>query len=87
MACGAVPLLPQLGGVHEYARHGENALILEDDSPAQIAAAVLDLAGSPLQLAQMSDVGVRDARRFAIERAARSQLALFTQALFAQAGS
>ncbi len=80
MACGAVPLLPQLGGVHEYARHGENALILEDDSPAQIAAAVLDLAGSPARLAKMGDVGVRDARRFSIERAARSQLALFAQA-------
>jgi glycosyltransferase involved in cell wall biosynthesis len=79
MACGAVPLLPQLGGVHEYARHGENALILDEDSPARIAAAVLDLAGSPARLARMSDVGVRDARRFSIERAARSQLALFAQ--------
>jgi Glycosyl transferases group 1 len=77
MACGAVPLLPALGGVHEYARHDENALILDEDSPERIAAAVLDLAGSPLQLARMSEVGVRDARGFSIERAACSQLALF----------
>jgi hypothetical protein len=81
MACGAVPLLPGLGGVHEYALHDENAFILDDDSPAQIAAAVLDLAGSPARLARMSHAGVRDARRFSIERAARSQLALFADAL------
>lgn len=81
MACGAVPLLPELGGVHEYARHDENALLLDEDSPERIATTVLDLAGSPARLARMSEVGVRDARRFSIERAARSQLALFSQAI------
>jgi glycosyltransferase involved in cell wall biosynthesis len=81
MACGAIPLLPQLGGVHEYARHDENALILDDGTFEQVARAVLDLAGSPLRLARISDAGVRDARRFSIERAARSQLALFAAAL------
>ena len=81
MACGAVPLLPQLGGVHEYAVQDENAVILDQDSPEQISAAVCALAGSPAQLARMSDAGVRDARRFSIQRAARSQLSLFAQAL------
>ncbi len=80
MACGAVPLLPQLGGVHEYAVQAENAVILDEGGPAQIAAAVLALAGAPAQLAAMSEAGVRDARRFSIQRAARSQLALFAQA-------
>lgn len=81
MACGAVPLLPHLGGVHEYAIHGENAIILDDGSPEQIASAVLDLAGSPPRLARISHAGLRDARRFSIERAARSQLALFAAAI------
>lgn len=81
MACGAVPLLPQLGGVHEYALQGENAVILDDASPGQIADAVLDLAGSPARLAHMSDAGVRHARRFSVERAARSQLALFARVI------
>jgi hypothetical protein len=80
MACGAVPLLPQLGGVHEYAVAGENALILDEGSPEQIAATVLALADSPARLADMSQAGVRDARRFSVERAARSQLSLFVQA-------
>jgi O-antigen biosynthesis protein len=81
MACGAVPLLPQLGGVHEYALDGENAVILDDGSPEEILAAVLALAASPARLAHMSDVGVRHARSFSVERAARSQLALFADAL------
>ena len=81
MACGAVPLLPELGGAHEYAKDGENAVILADGSPEEIAASVLALASSPAQLAQLSDRGVRVAQRFSVARAARSQLALFAGAV------
>ncbi|HEV3071625.1 MAG TPA: glycosyltransferase family 4 protein [Solirubrobacteraceae bacterium] len=80
MACGAVPLLPALGGVHEYARDGGNAVILADGDPEEIVAAVVALAGDPARLARLSAAGVADAQRFSIERAARSQLALFAQA-------
>jgi len=79
MACGAVPVLPQLGGVHEYANDGENAAILADGSPEEIAAAVVALAASPVRLAQLSEAGVRAAQRFSVAGAARSQLALFTE--------
>jgi len=88
MACGAVPLLPQLGGVHEYAVAGENAVLLAEGAPEEIAAEVLALADSPSRLARMSEAGIRDAHRFSVQRAARSQLALFAQArasLLAQA--
>ena len=33
MACGAVPVLPALGGVHEYALDDENAMVLADGGP------------------------------------------------------
>jgi glycosyltransferase involved in cell wall biosynthesis len=85
MACGAVPLLPQLGGVHEYAHDGENALILADGAPAQIAAIVLALARDPARLTRLSDAGVHVAQRFSIDRAARSQLTLFADALVQRA--
>jgi hypothetical protein len=81
MACGAVPLLPQLGGVHEYASDGENAVLLADGSPEEIAAAVVGLARSPVRLVRLRETGVGIARRFSVERAARSQLALFTGAV------
>jgi hypothetical protein len=77
MACGAVPLLPALGGVHEYA-HAENAMILDRDSPGEIAKAVVALARDPTRLRRLRDAGLRDAQRFSVQRAAQSQLELFT---------
>ncbi len=82
MACGAVPLLPDLGGVHEYAR-AENAVILDRDSPREIAAAAITLARDPARLRRLREAGLRDAQRFTVRRAARSQLELFAQAVAA----
>ncbi|MFI5009033.1 MAG: glycosyltransferase family 4 protein [Solirubrobacterales bacterium] len=77
MACGAVPLLPDLGGVHEYAR-AENAVILDRDSPREIAREAIALARDPARLRRLREAGLRDAQRFSVQRAARSQLELFT---------
>ncbi len=81
MACGAVPVLPALGGIHEYAAHDENALTLEESSPEEMAAAAIELARDPARLQRLRAAGVRTAQRFSIERAARSQLDLFAGAL------
>jgi glycosyltransferase involved in cell wall biosynthesis len=81
MACGVVPVLPALGGVHEYARHDENALILDEGSPREMAAAAIELARDPARLGRLRAAGVRTAQRFSIERAARSQLELFAAAV------
>jgi hypothetical protein len=80
MACGTVPVLPGLGGVHEYAVHERNALILENGDPAEMAAAVIELVREPDRLHLMREAGLRTVRRFSIELAARSQLELFTAA-------
>jgi hypothetical protein len=80
MACGAVPVLPGLGGVHEYAVHERNALILEDGDPSEMAGAVVELVREPERLRRMREVGLRTVRRFSIELAARSQLELFAAA-------
>jgi hypothetical protein len=82
MACGAVPLLPDLGGVHEYA-HAQNAVIFQRDSPPEIAEAAVALAHDPARLRRLRDAGLRDAQRFSVQRAARSQLELFAGALAA----
>jgi glycosyltransferase involved in cell wall biosynthesis len=82
MACGAVPLLPGLGGVHEYAR-AENAVILDRDSPSEVAAAAVSLARDPARLRRLREAGLRDAQRFSVQRAARSQLELFGGAVAA----
>jgi hypothetical protein len=78
MACGAVPVLPALGGVGEYAEHDRDAVILQqDDSSKAIADAVCALVADRERLARLRDAGVYSAARFSIERAARSQLGLF----------
>lgn len=81
MACGAVPVLPALGGVHEYAIHDENAIILADGSPEAIADAVVGLACHQERLEAMRRTGVLCAQDFSVELAARSQLELFSAAL------
>ena len=81
MACGAIPLLPALGGVHEYAVDGENAVILTDGSAEAIVDAVVALAGDPARLEAMRRAGVLGAQGFSVERAARSQLELFSSAI------
>jgi Glycosyl transferases group 1 len=79
MACGAVPVLPALGGVHEYAVDGENAAIVGDCSDAKLAQTVIDLGrDDDPTLRRLRDAGLRVAQRFSIERAARSQLELFS---------
>jgi Glycosyl transferases group 1 len=77
MACGAVPVLPALGGVGEYAEHDRNAVIFEQDSPMEIAEAVCELVADRERLIRLREAGVRAAAQFSIERAARSQLGLF----------
>jgi len=81
MACGAVPILPALGGVHEYAVHEENAIILADGSPYAIADAVVGLALERERLDAMRRAGVLGAQGFSVELAALSQLELFSAAL------
>jgi hypothetical protein len=81
MACGAVPVLPRFGGVSEYAVHGINALISADDSPAAIAAAVVNLLADPDLLERMRIAGRERASEFTIESAARAQLGLFSVVL------
>jgi glycosyltransferase involved in cell wall biosynthesis len=73
-------VLPALGGVREYAVHDQNALVLADGSPDTIADAVIALALDPERLLSMRRAGIRDAQAFTVERAARSQLELFSTA-------
>jgi glycosyltransferase involved in cell wall biosynthesis len=85
MACGAVPVLPALGGVHEYAAHDRDALIFKNDSPAAIAQAVCALVADRARLGQLREAGLQSAARFSVEQAARSQLGLFAAVTKARA--
>jgi hypothetical protein len=57
MACGAVPVVTEAGGITEYARHGENALVVPDD-PIQIAESVNHLLYNDVLRHQMRSEGL-----------------------------
>jgi hypothetical protein len=73
MAAGAVPVLPALGGVHEYAIDGENAILFEDDSPTSIAGIVVSVLKDRARLRRLAAAGTQRATRYSLDRAARAQ--------------
>lgn len=81
MACGAVPVLPALGGVEEYARDEENAVIVAQGTSQEMAAAIVELVREPPRLRRLREAGIAAAQGFSIESAARSQLELFAAAV------
>ena len=83
MACGAVSVLTDLGGVQEYARHGENCLLVAPDDPALAAAAIVGLLSDDALHARLRTGGLDTSRDFSMRRTARETL----EVLAAIAGS
>jgi hypothetical protein len=79
MACGCVPVAPRLGGTAEIAG-GEDACLVDTLDPDAVQAALAALDADRPQLVRRAKAGVARAARSSVERAALSQLALFTAA-------
>ena len=77
MACGAVPVLPSLGGVREYAVDDGNAIVLDDDRPESVAGAVIALAADRERLERLRAAALRTGEAFSVERAALAQVEMF----------
>lgn len=82
MACGCVPLLPVFGGAGEFARHWDNALVVDTRSDAVILdAARAFLDADPAVRARMRDHAIATAESYTVEKAARSEYQAFTNFL------
>jgi glycosyltransferase involved in cell wall biosynthesis len=81
MACGAAVVLPSEGGVREYAVPEENALIVDARDESACLAAVERLVRDESFRGKLSAAGVDTAKKYSIEAAARSELALFEREL------
>jgi asparagine synthase (glutamine-hydrolysing) len=77
MACGVVPVMTDLGGLGEYARDGENCLLVRPRDQVGAAAAVLNLLNNPSQLARLRANGLPTAARFSHELEAKRHIALY----------
>jgi glycosyltransferase involved in cell wall biosynthesis len=76
MACGAVSVLTDVGGVHEYARHEHNALLVPPGDPEGAAAAIVRLLRDDALHAGLRAHGLTTVRDFSMQREARETLDL-----------
>jgi len=77
IACGAVPILTNVGGIVEYARHGENCMLVDPRDSAAAADAALTVLGDAALLARLREGGRTTASRFGHEAEARAHLACY----------
>ena len=80
MACGCAVLLPAEGGVHEYAVHGENALIVDTAYFETVVVELTKLIDDPARRRRIARQGLETARQYNIARASLSELGVFRQA-------
>jgi glycosyltransferase involved in cell wall biosynthesis len=71
MACGTACVLSSAGGVGEYARNGDNALLVEPGQPDAFATAVMELLDSESLRSRLTSAARETARAFDHKREAR----------------
>ena len=76
MACGGAVIVPQKGGAGSFARHGENALVVDTSSAEACWRALRSLVDDEHLRARLRANAIRDACAFFPERAALNILAV-----------
>jgi glycosyltransferase involved in cell wall biosynthesis len=84
MASGAVPVLPAVGGVAQYATDGVDSLLRDGGDLEGALSAVLALARDREQLGRLADAGAEAVAGYSIEEAGRSWAAALGAALAAR---
>lgn len=77
MACGAVSVLTDVGGVREYARDEENCLLVPPRDPDAAAGAILRLLSDQALQQRLRDGGLATSRDYSMKRAARATVEFF----------
>jgi GT2 family glycosyltransferase/glycosyltransferase involved in cell wall biosynthesis/polysaccharide pyruvyl transferase WcaK-like protein len=78
MACGCAVVVPMVGGADEYALDRENALMVDTSQVEACYAAARELVTDPVLRERLQQAGVAKAGEYSIDRAARSELELFS---------
>ncbi|MBK6425163.1 MAG: asparagine synthase (glutamine-hydrolyzing) [Blastocatellia bacterium] len=79
MACGTVPVLTNIGGLTEYARDGENSVLVPPGDPAAAAKAILELIDDPARYGRLRASALETSERFSHVDEARRHLELYTR--------
>jgi O-antigen biosynthesis protein len=78
MACGTACVLTNVGGVSEYARDGENCLLVPPRQPERFSDAILTLLRNTGLRKTLAEGGLRTVQAYCHKREARDTLAYFT---------
>ena len=81
MACGALALVPHLGGAHEYAIDGVNALVCDTQDQQACLNRVSELLHNPRQMQKMRRAALACASAYSARRAAMSILLVLAEGL------
>jgi glycosyltransferase involved in cell wall biosynthesis len=81
MACGAVSVLTEVGGVNEYARNEENALLVPPRDPQAAADAILRLLDDDALYERLRDNGLATVPDYSMKREARDARSWFESLL------
>ncbi|MEJ5366489.1 MAG: glycosyltransferase [Desulfosoma sp.] len=81
MACGTACVLTEVGGVSEYARHGENCLLVRPGEPSGMVEAILYLLEHDSLREKIATEGIRTAQDYCHKREARETAAFFLEIL------
>ncbi|MCB0334586.1 MAG: glycosyltransferase family 4 protein, partial [Bdellovibrionales bacterium] len=77
MACGVVPLLSNSGGISEYAKHNENSIIVDRNSPDEVLSAALRLLFDRTFRMKLREEALRTASTYSEENATSDWIKLF----------
>lgn len=81
MACATACVMTDVGGVNEYARHDQNALLVPPGDPERLATAILDLMEDSGRRSGLIQQGLDTAQHFDHRREARDTLRYFESLL------
>lgn len=81
MACGCATVLTLNGGTAEYARHRDNALLVDTENFKEMVGATRELIEDENLRQEMSEQGILTAANYSVRKAVVSELSLFQEAL------
>ena len=79
MACGTACVLTGVGGVSEYGRHGETAMIVPPRSPKEFAEAIIEVLKNTTLKKKLAKGGFQVVKQFCHKREGKEALAYFME--------
>jgi GT2 family glycosyltransferase len=80
MASGCVAVVPRAGGGDEFARDGENAIVVDTSDETECVERIVRLLASPKDLERLKQAALRTSSEYSLSRAALSELKALAEA-------